>query len=126
MHFSRPVLILSGFIALSLAGCASNSSYWLKPGATATQFQQIKTACLMEGAKQVPVALANEMNPGTSTVTRQCNRDGQNCVVTREDMPPTVTQYDANTGLRREVVRSCLARNGWTLSTADAGGFEGP
>jgi hypothetical protein len=102
-------------VAFSLAGCVR--TYWVKPNAGPGEWEQVKAACMLEGARTVPVVAAYEMQPGSSYATTSCDKKGQNCSTYDTVTPPSVHQYDANAGLRDQVVRGCFARNGWTEKT---------
>ncbi|HXP97978.1 MAG TPA: hypothetical protein VN809_14780 [Telmatospirillum sp.] len=99
-------------VALSLSACARVS--WVKPNAGAAEWEQTKAACMLEGAQRVPVAPAYAMQPGSSYTSTNCDNKGHNCTTYDTVTPPSVQQYDANAGLRDQVVKACFYRNGWT------------
>jgi len=106
------VLVLAAALALCLAGCIK-PTVWTKPGATASEWEQVKAACLLEAAREVPVAPVYTLRPGHTSSSTHCDRKGQNCSVYETVTPPSWQQDDANAGLREQVARGCFARHGW-------------
>lgn len=110
--FPKSAFCLLGF--LLLAGCTQ--MVWVKPGATQSEFEQTKAACMMEAAKQVPQDNRTVLiSQGRMTSTYQCKDKGNKstCFETRGYAPPEYGVVDNNEGLRNQVYRACLFRNGW-------------
>lgn len=116
-EYSGPIHVFSAIASLlliiSLSACAK-PTYWVKPGATSAEWEQVKAACLLEGVREVPVATTYSLHPGSSYTTTNCDKKGQNCSTYETQTPPSYEQHDANAPLRDQVVRGCYARNGWT------------
>jgi len=49
---------LAVVVVASLTACANPyTSYWDKPGASPGEWEQVKAACMLEGAREVPSRL---------------------------------------------------------------------
>jgi len=112
MRHGARLAIGAAAVALSLSGCFLTTR-WVKPGATASDWEQAKAACMLEGAEKVPVVPVYTMRPGSSTTSRRCDKDGRSCTVSETVTPPSYAQSDANADLREQVARGCYARRGW-------------
>lgn len=95
-----------------VSGCAP-ATYWDKPGAAPGEWDQVKANCLLEGMQKVPVAPVYTLVPGSSYSSTHCDKRGRGCSTYYTDTPPSMRQDDGNAELRDQVVRGCLARNGW-------------
>ncbi|SEH35438.1 hypothetical protein [Magnetospirillum fulvum] len=106
----RPIFVAVGS-ALLLAGCVER--YWEKPGGTPGEWEQVKAACMLEGAGKVPVVPVYVLDPGSSRTSHYCDKSRRNCTTYDTVTPPSYRQEDANADLRDQVVRGCFARHGW-------------
>lgn len=113
-------LILS---ALALASC---TTYWVKPGATAQEFEATKSACTARGYSRFPVASQQIQIGGgyTTPVQTNCASTGYgygvttNCTSTGgQYVPPATIAVDANNNARKADVESCFYENGWQKQT---------
>ncbi|MEO0036758.1 MAG: hypothetical protein RLZZ501_2781 [Pseudomonadota bacterium] len=102
-------------VVTALSGCVR--TYWVKPGATPSEWEQVKAACLLEASRQVPVALTYRLQPGSSYTSTNCDKKGRSCSTYERVTPPTWQQEDTNAPLREQVTRGCFARNGWVEMT---------
>ncbi len=93
-----------------LTGCASY--VWVKPGATQADLEQAKANCMLEGNKAAPPMEHYELAfGGNILMTQRCHRD--HCFWEETYYPPYYRRVDENAGLREQVTRACMFRNGW-------------
>jgi hypothetical protein len=93
---------------------------WVKPGATAADFEVAKGRCLAAAYSQVPSAPTVVTVGGgyQSPMFTNCTAFGSvaNCVTTGgQYTPPVSVPYDANAGARTQVYRGCMYADGWSL-----------
>ncbi len=98
-----------------LAGCATK---WEKPGATADEFDAMKSACKSRGYAQVPPAMQQvQVSTGYYIpIQTSCSGYGYttSCYQTGgQFIPPEFITIDANDNARSELVKSCFYENGW-------------
>jgi hypothetical protein len=104
------------FSALLVGSCAR--SVWVKPGATAADFEVAKGRCLGAAYSQVPSAptVATFGGGYQSPMITNCTAYGNsaNCVTTGgQYTPPVSVPYDANAGARTQVYRgACMPMAG--------------
>ena len=99
-------------VCVSLSGCARTT--WVKPGATKGDFEQIKAACMIEGARNIPQDNRVELvSGGHSYSSSKCKSNGTKCTSSSGYSPPRYATVDNNSGLRDQVYKACLYRNGW-------------
>jgi hypothetical protein len=110
-------------IALVTSGCAQ--SVWVKPGATAADFEVTKGRCMGAAYSQVPTApaVATFGTGYQSPMVTNCSAFGNSasCITTGgQYTPPVSVPYDANRGARQEVYQGCMYGEGWSLERRDA------
>lgn len=115
---NRGILAAIMTVTATMTACAP-TTYWDKPGATAGEWEQTKADCMLDGATKVPAAPVYVMTPGSSSSAVSCDKKGRNCSTYDTYSPPTMQQMDGNAALRDQVIRGCLARNGWTERQKD-------
>lgn len=111
----RAVLALAG--ALLLSGCVH--TVWQKPGASQSDYEQIKSVCMMEGHDRVPQDNRTYMVSEGHTYMRDKCKNDRDCASTAQYTPPQYGVYDQNEDLRNQVVRACMYRNGWNEVNVD-------
>jgi hypothetical protein len=102
-------------VALVLSGCAE---HWVKPGATAADFDAAETRCRAQSYAMLPPVMQRVMvSPASRTPVRtRCSGSGNssNCTTTGGDYRPAVYRNDdINQAGRREMRRACLYQDGW-------------
>jgi hypothetical protein len=115
------------FAALLVGSCAQ--PVWVKPGATASDFEVAKGRCLASAYSQVPSAptVATLGGGYQSPMITNCTAYGNsaNCFTTGgQYTPPISVPYDANGGVRTQVYQGCMYADGWSLQQADVGHQE--
>ncbi|MBK6973515.1 MAG: hypothetical protein IPH26_11440 [Sterolibacteriaceae bacterium] len=106
-----------------LAGCGP-TYYWVKPGATNSDWNLDSTECRVYATGAVPRNPQQiQLSTGyrNSSITN-CSSFGStmNCTTTGgEYVPPTYWAYDANDGVRSDAVNLCMYRKGWQRATAE-------
>lgn len=127
----RPRLALL-LVAATLAGCAPVAT-WYKPGQTAAALSADLTACRVEGVQSVPANTQLGSTPVRVTPPRrQCFKSGDDlrCITTPGQVyGGRPYSYDANAGLREDVVRQCMAARGYraiSLPACSASQRRGP
>ena len=100
------ILIATGFV---LSACTQ--TVFVKPGAAPGEWQQTKAACLLEGAQKVPLPTAYYIEPASSYESTNCHNS--RCTSYSSFTPPSVQSVEQHSPLRDEVIKACLARNGW-------------
>lgn len=106
----------SGILVLLLAGCVTTQ--WEKPGATQSEYEQIKAVCMMEGMQRVPrVERMVQVSDGYYSEGRNCQERG--CSRSGSYSPPRFEMVDENDEMRNQIVKACFYRNGWQLVTRD-------
>lgn len=111
------------FAALLVGSCAR--PVWVKPGATASDFEVAKGRCLASAYSQVPSAptVATFGGGYQSPMITNCTAYGNsaNCFTTGgQYTPPISVPYDANAGVRTEVYQGCMYADGWSLQRQQA------
>ncbi len=106
----RPLALLS--LAALVAACAP-MNIWYKPGASVAASQDRLLTCRTEAAQKVPVNTRTRRTPISIVPRRICDSSG-NCSVYYDQIGGDIIFYDANEGLRREVVGQCMQRSGYS------------
>lgn len=107
----RSVMVLA-LLLLGLAGCSR--TVWQKPGATQSEYEQIKAACMLEGIRNVPQDNRTVLlSDGVQYTTDKCHK-GHECRTITHFTPPQYGVRDMNENIRDQVMRACMFRNGWT------------
>ena len=102
---------IAACISISLNACA-NLSYQ-KLGGTEGEWEQVKAACQVEAAREIPPDYAIQIVLGYSSSSESCGKHG--CTSYSTFTPPEAVRIDQNTPLREQTVIGCYARHGWTL-----------
>ncbi|MER9563492.1 hypothetical protein [Mesorhizobium sp. M0571] len=105
---------------LLLAGCQTGplpSAF--KPGSTASQRQFDYDQCKIASLKEIPQAMATQINPGVHTPgTVTCNTYGTATYCNEMgglNIPATASTYDANQGLRTRYINNCIGAKGYSI-----------
>jgi hypothetical protein len=106
-------------VLLPLAACAK-PDVWMKPGASAGDFEVSKGRCMAAGYLQVPAApaVASFGTGYQAPMFTNCSAFGNlaNCTTTGgQYTPPPSFSYDANAGVRAQVFKGCMYGEGWSL-----------
>jgi hypothetical protein len=104
---------------LLLSGCVTDT-VWYKEGANPAAVNSAATDCAVEAANRVPQNTQVGVTPTYSTpVQTYCNNTGYgtvSCTSYGGDVyGGNVYSYDANQGLRNQVMEQCMARRGYAL-----------
>lgn len=112
--FSRAssTIFITLFLCAALTGCAR--TIWVKPGTSQGDLEQIKAVCMVEGYNSVPednqTYLASE---GRQVTTEKCRDKKKECRTETTFVPPQYGVRDNNDGIKNQVMRACMYRNGW-------------
>ncbi len=103
---------------LALSACQSGPQLVaFKPGTTFDDRQQAYDACKIAAINQIPAEIRTDYNPGLyNPGTLQCSAIGTyvSCQRFGEiNIPPTVSQYDANDSLRSRAINRCMENKGY-------------
>lgn len=107
------------FLPLMLVcGCVTDT-VWYKEGANPNAVNSAATDCAVEAANRVPQNTQIGVTPSYSTpIQTYCNNTGYgtvSCTSYGGDVyGGDVYSYDANLGLRNDVMAQCMARRGYT------------
>jgi hypothetical protein len=103
-----------------VAGCQTGpmpSAF--KPGSTFSQRQFDYDQCKIASLKEIPQAMATQINPGVHTPgTVTCNTIGSSTYCNEMgglNIPATASTYDVNEGLRGRYISSCMMRKGYSI-----------
>jgi hypothetical protein len=103
-----------------VAGCQTGpvpSAF--KPGSTWSQRQADYDQCKMASFKEIPQAMATQIDPGVYTPgSVQCTTIGSSTSCSQVgglNIPATATTYDANGGLRDRYVARCMQAKGYSI-----------
>ena len=114
----RPArLLLPAFVAL--AACTPPSLYH-KPGGSMGALDRDLAACRAAAAREVPQALRTRTIAPDTMLRPVCLPNGY-CYWDRVTLRPAqIETYDANSDLRAEVIRLCMADKGYARVTLPA------
>lgn len=100
-----------GMVAVS--ACAPLGVYY-KPGAPVATAQRAELNCRVHAEQTVPVRNVTRVIPGPIIPPRkQCDAAGNCTVIPGHELPPRIVTEDANKGLRRDVMKQCMADKGY-------------
>ncbi len=110
------VIVITTAVTL-LTGCGQNY-YWVKSGASNSDWSLDSTECRVFAAGAVPQNPQQIQLSGgyRNSALTTCSRFGSSvdCMTTGGDyVPPTYYAYDANDSLRSDAVNVCMYRKGW-------------
>lgn len=114
MKVAVPALLLA-----LLSGCVSDT-VWYQEGARPAVVNDAATDCAVEAVNRVPQNTQLGMTPVYTTPAQTyCTSGGfgsVNCTTYGGDVRGgDIYSYDANTGLRQQVMAQCMARRGYQL-----------
>ncbi|MCM2561099.1 hypothetical protein M8756_01425 [Lutimaribacter sp. EGI FJ00015] len=108
--------IVAPFFALALLAACAPLNIWYKPGATVAASEEQLLNCRAQAARDIPVNTRTRITPVTIIPRQICDGDG-NCQIYHERIGGEVIVYDANAGLRDEVVQQCMRKRGFSPAT---------
>ena len=106
--------------ALLLTGCAPPSvPLWYRPGKPHVASLEQDLSCQIEAAQKVPASNQVRSTPSVTTPSYvSCNSSTTSCTVYNgQTIGGQTYTVDVNDGLRRQVIRQCMAKKGWQLVT---------
>jgi len=99
-------------LLLQLAACAPLSLYY-KEDVPVARLDSDLTACRVTARSQVPADMRSRYIPPVYSHRRICNASGSCTYLPILLSPGRYETYDANEGLRRDVVGTCMAGKGY-------------
>ncbi|MER9175281.1 hypothetical protein NKH72_17020 [Mesorhizobium sp. M0955] len=108
------------FAVLLLTGCQTGPQpSAFKPGSTAPQRQLDYDQCKISSLREIPQAMATQINPGVHTPgTVTCNTYGTSTYCNEMgglNIPASSSTYDANQGLRDRFIARCMVEKGYSI-----------
>ena len=107
---TRPFAMICA--ALMLAACAP-LDIWYKPGVPVAKAEDRLLTCRADAAQKIPVNTRTRRTPVSIVPRRICDKNG-NCSVFYDQIGGDLIVYDANEGLRRDVVAQCMRNSGYS------------
>ena len=106
----RPLAALAALV--TLAACAP-LDIWYKPGVSVAASEDRLLSCRTQAAQKIPVNTQVRRTPVQIVPRRICNSDG-NCQIFYDRIGGETIVFDANEGLRDDVVAQCMRRAGYS------------
>lgn len=117
MRLAKAVLV-----CVALAGCVEAPPVWYREGATGAAVSRARLDCDVLAVNRVPTNTQISTIPAVVSPTYTSCRPGYggnvSCTTTGGQVyGGGVTSYDANAGLRHQVVAQCMESKGWQKIT---------